>query len=171
MIAFFWLQRQVDILSRLAWSQYRPADAPHLVRIFHNKTGVPIDMPLEDEGDDLWPELTARLDASDRHGTLIVTRDEPDRFTGVRMPWKKGYFAATVSEIRKAAGIDPTIKFMGLRHAGNTEGGDAGLTDAQLRALSGHKTANMTLLYTQKTMQQRRQAAGKRRDFARTNRG
>jgi integrase len=165
MIAFFWLQREIDILSRFAWSQYRPADAPDLVRIFHHKTGVPVDMPLLDEdGNDLWPELTARLDASDRHGTLIITRDEPDRFKGIRLPWKKRHFLRTVAKIRRAAGIDPGIKFMGLRHGGNTEGGDAGLTDAQLRALSGHKTANMTQLYTKRTVQQRREAARKRRD-------
>ena len=105
-----------------------------------------------------------RLDASDRHGTLIITRDEPDRFKGVRLPWKKRHFLRTVAKIRKAAGIDPEIKFMGLRHGGNTEGGDADLTDAQLRALSGHKTANMTQLYTKRTVQQRREAARKRRD-------
>ena len=40
MIAYFWLQRQVDILSRLAWTQYRPPDAPDSARIFHHKTGV-----------------------------------------------------------------------------------------------------------------------------------
>jgi integrase len=59
---------------------------------------------------------------------------------------------------------------MGLRHGGNTEGGDADLTDAQLRALSGHKTANMTQLYTKRTLQQRREGARKRRD-ARTKKG
>jgi Phage integrase family len=171
MIAFFWLQREIDILGRLAWSQYRPADAPEIVRVFHHKTGVPIDMPLlDDDGSELWPELAARLDASDRHGTLIVTRDNPDRFTGVRVPWKKRYFLRTVSKIRQLAGIDPAIKFMGLRHGGNTEGGDADLTDAQLRALSGHKTANMTQLYTKRTLQQRREGARKRRD-ARTKKG
>jgi hypothetical protein len=55
MISFFWLQRQVDILERLAWSQYRPADAPDMVRIIHHKTGVPMDMPLvDDDGSDLF---------------------------------------------------------------------------------------------------------------------
>ncbi len=34
---------------------------------------------------------------------------------------------------------------MGLRHSGNTEVAD--LTDAQLRALSGHKTAAMSALH------------------------
>jgi integrase len=51
---------------------------------------------------------------------------------------------------------------MGLRHGGNTEAGDAGLSDAQIRALSGHKTAAMTALYTKVTMQQRRSGARKR---------
>ena len=43
MIAFFWLQRQEDILARLTWSHYRPADAPDKVRIFHHKTGELVD--------------------------------------------------------------------------------------------------------------------------------
>jgi hypothetical protein len=51
---------------------------------------------------------------------------------------------------------------MGLRHGGNTEGADADLTDPQLRALSGHKTATMTILYARQTMKQRREGARKR---------
>jgi hypothetical protein len=41
-------------------------------------------------------------------------------------------------------------------------GADADLTDAQLRALSGHKTASMTALYAKQTMKQRREGARKR---------
>ena len=59
---------------------------------------------------------------------------------------------------------------MGLRHGGNTEGGDADLTDVQLRALSGHKTAAMTVLYAKSTMKQRRSGARKRLE-ARTKGG
>src|SRR5262245_53803821 len=51
---------------------------------------------------------------------------------------------------------------LGLRHGGNTEGADADLTDAQLRALSGHRTANMTVIYARQTMKQRRAGARKR---------
>ena len=65
-----------------------------------------------------------------------------------------------MADIRTAAGIDPAAKFMGLRHGGNTA--DADLTDAQLRALSGHKTASMTVLYAKQTMKQRREGARKR---------
>jgi hypothetical protein len=141
MIAFFWLQRQTDILSRLAWSHYRPSDAPDCARIFHHKTGELIDLPLYDEdGTALWPELTSRLDTACRRGTLIVTRDRPDNRRKVHLPWDEHYFRHRVAALRAAAALAPEAKFMGLRHGGNVEGAEAGLTDAQLRALSGHRT-------------------------------
>jgi len=161
LIAFNWLQREVDIIGRLAWSHYRPSDAPDMVRVVHFKTGEIVDLPLyDDDGTDLWPDVTPRLDSAERRGTLIVTRDKPDRFKkGVYLPWKKRHFLRRVAAIRKAAGIDADLKFMGLRHGGNTEGGDAGLSDAQLRALSGHKTNAALLRYAQSTAKQRRTGA------------
>jgi len=163
MIAYYWLQRAEDIIGRLSWSHYRPNDAPDVARIFHHKTRKLVDIPLSDEdGSALWPELVARLDAASRYGTLIVTRDQPDRHRNVHLPWKEDNFRHRVAAIRAAAGIDFAVKFMGLRHGGNTEAGDADLTDTQIRALSGHKTAAMTALYTKATIQQRRAGARKR---------
>jgi hypothetical protein len=164
MIAFYWLQRETDIIGRLSWTQhYRPAENPTIARIFHHKTGELVEMPLyDDDGTVLWPELTQRLDAAPRRGTLIVMRDKPDRRRKTYLPWKEDYFRHRIAELRPAAGIDPAVKFMGLRHGGNTEGADADLTDAQLRALSGHKTAGMTVLYAKQTMKQRREGARKR---------
>ena len=163
MIAYYWLQREEDIIGRLGWTDYRPVEAPDVARISHHKTRKLVDIPLYDEdGTMLWPELMARLDAAPRYGTLIVTRDQPDRRRKVHLPWKVDYFRHRVAAIRAAAGIEFSAKFMGLRHGGNTEAGDAGLSDAQIRALSGHKTAAMTALYTKATMQQRRSGARKR---------
>jgi hypothetical protein len=163
MIAYYWLQREEDITGRLSWSHYRPDDAPDVARIFHHKTRQLVDIPLYDEDETvLWPELMARLDAAPRYGTLIITRDRLDRSRKVHLPWKLDYFRHRVADIRAAAGIDFSAKFMGLRHGGNTEGGDAGLTDAQSRALSGHRTPTMTALYTKATMKQRRVGARKR---------
>jgi hypothetical protein len=172
MIAFFWLQREEDILKRLSWSDYRAADAPRMVRIFHHKTGVRFDLPLFDpnDGSALWPKLMERLDCAPRHGPLIVTRDRPDRRSKIHLPWKEDYFRHRFAAVRTAAGIDENAKFMGLRHGGNVEGAEAGLTDAQLRALSGHKTTAALLRYAQETEGQRVVAARKRR-AARTNRG
>jgi hypothetical protein len=171
MIAYYWLQREEDIIARLSWSHYRPADSPDVARIFHHKTRKIVDIPLYDEDKTaLWPELIERLDRSPRHGTLIVTRDRLDRRRKVYLPWKEDHFRHRVADIRAAAGIEFDVKFMGLRHGGNTEGGDADLTDAQIRALSGHKTAAMTALYTKATMRQR-QAGARKRLEARTKGG
>lgn len=171
MIAFFWLQRQEDILGRLTWDQYRPADAPDSVRVFHFKTGELVRLPLSDvDGTPLWPEIMDRLDSAPRLGTLIVMRDRPDRRRKIHLPWKLDHFRHRVAAIRAAAGIDAEAKFMGLRHGGNVEGADAGLTDAQLRALSGHRTIAALLRYAQATEKQRQAGARKRLD-ARTKRG
>jgi Phage integrase family len=171
MIAYYWLQREEDIILRLSWNHYRPAESPNVARIFHFKTRKLVDIPLFDEdGTVLWPELIGRLDAAPRNGTLIVTRDRPDRRRKVYLPWKEDHFRHRVAAIRAAAGIDFSVKFMGLRHGGNTEGADANLTDAQLRALSGHKSASMTVLYAKQTMKQRREGARKRLE-ARTKGG
>jgi hypothetical protein len=162
MIAYYWLQRQVDILSRFQWTAYKPKDAPEVVQVLHHKTGEMVALPLYDEdGTDLWPELTARLDAAPRRGTLIVTRDEPDRRRKIHLPWGEDYFRHRVAAIRAAAGIDADVKFMGLRHGGNTAAADAGLTDAQMRALSGHRSAEMVKLYAKQTTKQRQIGARK----------
>ena len=163
MIAYYWLQRGEDIIGRLSWSHYRPAEATDIARIFHHKTGKLVDIPLFDEdGTILWPELMERLDLAPRYGTLIVTRDRIDRRRKIHLPWKEHYFRHRVAAIRAVAGIDFDAKFMGLRHGGSTESGNADLTDAQIRALSGHNTAAMTALYTKETMRQRRAGARKR---------
>ena len=80
----------------------------------------------------------------------------------VHLPWQPDYFRHQVAEIREAAGIDAEVKFMGLRHGGNVDGAEAGLTNAQLRALSGHLTTAALLRYAQTTAAQRREGARKR---------
>lgn len=171
MIAYFWLQRQEDIVSRLAWTHYRPADAPGIVRIWHHKTGELVEAPLYDvDGTALWPELMDRLDGATRRGTLVVVREQLDRWHKTHLPWKLDYFRHRVAEVREAAGIDKEVKFMGLRHGGNVEGAEAGLSDAQLRALSGHLTTAALLRYAQATPKQRQIAARKRLE-ARTKKG
>lgn len=165
MIAFFWLQRQEDILGRLSWQHFRPADAPTIARVFHYKTGELVEVPLYDtDGTALWPELMARLDSAPRRGTLIVTREQVDRRRKTHLPWQVDYFRHRFAEIREAADVDPQAKFMGLRHGGNVEGAEAGLTDAQLRALSGHLTTAALLRYAQATPKQRQAGARKRLD-------
>jgi len=83
---------------------------------------------------------------------------------------EKTSFPSARHEDQTVAGIDPEIKFMGLRHGGNTEGADSDLSDAQMRALSGHKSNAALLRYAQGSTQQRRIGARLRRN-ARTKGG
>ena len=81
-----------------------------------------------------------------------------------------------VGDIRKvwavacqAADIEGTL-FHNLRRRVVRSMDRAGVSQTVTMALSGHKTANMTRLYTKTTMQRRREAARLRRD-ARTKKG
>ena len=141
LISFYWLQREEDIFMRLAWTHYRPSEAPTTVRIFHNKTGESVDVPLYDQdGTALWPDLARRLDSAPRLGTLLVMRDQPDRKRKVHLPWATSasnpvrHVQRIVTQIREAAHLSSDITFTSFRHGGHTDAANAGLTDAQIRA-------------------------------------
>jgi hypothetical protein len=179
MIAFYWLVREEDIFSRVAWSDFRPAEKPNHVLVWHHKNwktekiAIPL---LDDDGTPLWPEMVARLEAVKQTGTLIVMRDNPDRRKKTYLPWMTGgrnpmrWVQAEVRRICGAAGLPDDISFTSFRHGGHTDGADAGLTDAQMRALGGHKTTAAMLRYAKDTEAQRRDGARKRLN-ARTDRG
>ena len=108
------------------------------------------------------------MDSDRRVGTLLVMRAKPDRKTKVHMPWATSasnpvrHVQRTVAKFCKAAGLPAEITFTSFRHGGHTDAADAGLTDAQIRALSGHKTAAMISVYAKKTKDQRLAGARKR---------
>jgi integrase len=177
LIAFFWLQREEDIFQRLAWNQYRPGDNPSIVRIFHHKTGELVEVPLKDEdGSCLWPDLVPRLDSEPRVGTLLVMRDKPDKKKKAHLTWATSasnpvrHVQRIVVRIREAAKLPSDLTFTSFRHGGHTDAANAGLTDAQIRALSGHKTAAMVSLYAKQTKDQRLAGARMRRDARGTKR-
>jgi hypothetical protein len=178
LISFFWLQREEDIFLRLAWSHFRASDAPNAVRIFHHKTGELVEVPLHDNDDScLWPDLVPRLDSEPRVGTLLVMRDKPDRKCKLHLPWATSannpvrHVQRVVAKIRDAAGLPSDLTFTSFRHGGHTDAANAGLTDAQIRALSGHKTTAMVSLYAKATRDQRLVGARMRLEARRTNGG
>jgi hypothetical protein len=179
MIAFYWLVREEDIFGRTAWSDYRPAEKPDHVQAWHhkNRKTEKVDVPLFDvDGTELWPELTARLESAPRNGTLVVMRDRPDPRKKIHLPWTTGgrnpmrWVQAEVRRICRVAGLPDEISFTSFRHGGHTDGADSGLTDAQMRALGGHKTTAALLRYAKETETQRRDGARKRLN-KRTERG
>src|SRR5262249_45593838 len=93
LLAFYWLVREEDIFTRMAWSDYRPGEQPNHVLVWHhkNRKSAKIPLPLLDvDGTELWPEMTPRLDGMTRTGTLIVMRDNPDPRKKVHLPWMTG---------------------------------------------------------------------------------
>lgn len=167
------LQRPENVLAgHLSWTDYRPPKQPREIRIDHKKTRQRIWQPLEDEdGQLLYPELEAYLERVPRLGVPIVLfeplRGPKNPETGLRTPRLYSFEHARhlVQKARKAAGLPAHVTFAACRHGGMTELGDAGLTEAQVMALSAHETPAAARIYVKRTQLQRITAARKRRGF------
>jgi hypothetical protein len=163
MISWFWMLRETDVLTRFDWTKYQAENG--IAKVWHHKTGAEVETPLfDDDGSALWPEVMTHLERAPRLGTLVVMRDQPDARKGIHLSWNEHTLRHRLKEIRNAAGLPAEAKFIGLRHGGHTAAADAELTDAQLRALSGRRTASVTQIYAKPTMRQRAVAARKMRD-------
>lgn len=162
MLAFELCQREGNVIGTMSWNGYR---AGAEIRIRQHKTDQIIWFPLRDEGGELVPGLIARLDETLRHGTLIVMRDRPDPRTKLHLSYKEDHFRHLFRKIADAAGLPREIKFMGFRHGGLTELGNAGATDQELMSHSGHKSRAMLKVYVKPSAQQATNAARKRRAF------
>jgi hypothetical protein len=118
----------------------------------------------------------AELDAikRDRIGGLVLCRDWSDRRPWPTWPRPDApdltHMSRKVKEIMRAAGLRSELTFTSFRHGGFTEAGDAGLTDAQIRAQGRHKSAKVLPKYVKRTMKQVADGAKKRRAI-RTNDG
>jgi hypothetical protein len=164
--AWEWLQRGEALFGVFDVAHYRPKERPHAIRVLHPKTDEENWVPLYDEaGMALYPELMAELDAikSGCIGGLMIRRDWGDR-----RPWPTekgdlGQMTRTVKKIIRAAGMRDELTFTSFRHGGFTEGADADLSDAELRAQGRHKSAKVLPTYAKRTMKQVAAGAKKRR--------
>lgn len=159
LITFEWLLREADIISTFAWSDYRSPNRPDAVRLRHGKTREAIWLPLYNDQGSLYPELTDRLDDTDKIGPLIVMRNKKDRRRNEYLPYKVDWFRHCVAAIRDHAGLPKEITFASFRHGGLTELGDAGLTEQRMMSLSAHKTRDMLTVYSKRNETQRKHAA------------
>jgi hypothetical protein len=170
LIAWEWLQREKDIFATFDVAHYRPKERPNAVRVLHEKTGEENWIPLfDDNGVPLFPELMLELDAikRERIGGLMLHRD-----WGERAPWPTWptpdevdltHMSRKVKEIIRAAGLRDELTFTSFRHGGFTEGADADLSDAEIRAVGRHKSAKVLPRYAKRTMRQVAEGAKKRR--------
>jgi IS5 family transposase len=158
---FEWLQRPENILAgHLRWTDYRPLEKPHHVRIVHHKTGQVVWHPLEAFGERFYPELEELLTKLTKIAVpIVVTLGR----RGAARPYSFSYAKRIVREARRAAGLPEHITMTACRHGGMTELGDAELTEQGVMSLSGHRTPDAARGYIKRTETQRLAAARKRR--------
>ena len=170
LIAWEWLQRERNIFATFDTAHYRPKERPHAVRVLHEKTGEENWIPLfDDTGVPLYPELMSELDAikRERIGGLMLCRDWGDRAPWPTWPTPNDvdltHMSRTVKKVIRAAGLREELTFTSFRHGGFTEGADADLSDAEIRAQGRHKSAKVLPRYAKRSMRQVEAGAKKRR--------
>ena len=167
LISWEWMVREKYIVGIMAWSAYRSGNTPTSVHLPHTKNlgDDMLEMPLVDpNGEQLFPELEARLLALPKRGTLMIMRDEHDRFRKQHLPYKLNKFQKLARKLLDDAGLQH-LKFESFRKGGETECGDAGLTDQETMALDGHETRDMLTVYQARTKIQRIHGMLKRREL------
>lgn len=170
-IAFEWVQRPTNIVGgHITWTDYRGTSMPQHVRVFHHKTGEAVWLPLVDHEDGtlFYPELEEKLAHAERLGVpMVIFRPKrgPRSAAGEREPRLYAYSTAQhhVQRARALAGLPDHVTLEACRHGGMTKLGDAGTTEAEVMAHSGHRTPAASRLYVKRTENQRRSAARKRR--------
>jgi hypothetical protein len=165
-LAFELCQREGDIITGLTWSRYRHGTE---IQIKQHKTGALVWAPLCDEEGELYPGLVARLEATPRHGPLIIMCDRPQKQkiggAVAYEPYDENLFRKHVRKVRRAAGLPEDFTIMACRHGGLTELGDAEATDQEMMSMSGHKVRQTLSIYSRNTRMQALNAARKRRSL------
>jgi hypothetical protein len=118
------------------------------------------------ELDELKSSVVVGLDS------LMFRRDHSHRRGKTPKPWitPRGdldYFRGVVKDIIRAAGLRDELSFSSFRHGGFTEGADADMTDAELRAAGRHRSARQLPTYAKRTRKQLVSVAVKRRALRR----
>lgn len=170
LICFEWHQRPENVLAgHLTWTDYRPAERPHAVRILHHKTGELVWLPLSDEDGALFPELTTYLDGLERLGVPVVLMKPKRGKSKPARPFKMRDARARVRKAATKGNLACDLTLAACRHGGLTELGDAELTEQGVMALSGHRTPEAARLYVKRTETQRITAARRRRAWIESN--
>ncbi|MDP7230079.1 MAG: tyrosine-type recombinase/integrase [Alphaproteobacteria bacterium] len=151
-VAYFTGQRSADILT-MKWTDIA-GDEVHVVQ---EKTGAEIWVPLH-------PDLQAELAVTERRGKTIIAaellRADGQRSATAGQPLSKDAFKKYWERERKRLGLNSTQfenTLHGLRKNATINLLEAGCTNSQVKAITGHSTDVMVNLYS-KRVNQRRQA-------------
>ncbi len=128
-------QREADVIDmkRSAWdphAEYQTAGGSVIrgeMTFRQRKTGKLLTVPV-------LPELRRALEAAPLDDVHFVI-SEP-----IRQPYGEDNFRRVHREICRGAGIDDKRLFMHFRHTGATRLGEAGCTEGEIRAITGHNS-------------------------------
>jgi integrase len=148
MLSYELCQRAGDART-LPWSRYNG----HEVQVRQSKTGALVWAPLLPD----LPELKAMLDETPRVSPVIVVDER------TRKPFTIFNLSKAFNQIKDAAGLPAEYQARDMRRAGLDETGDAGATDDELRALSGHRSRNVVSVYVKPNRKKAANALAKRR--------
>ncbi|MEM6623843.1 MAG: tyrosine-type recombinase/integrase [Pseudomonadota bacterium] len=154
-ICYEWHQRPENVLSgSIQWSHINRQS----VSVEHWKTSQRVEIQLQDEdGNALFPEAMAYLEELAVLGpVVVVTPKSPHR------PYNFRRAREVIVAARKAAKLPQHVTLDACRHGGLTELGDAGVTDSEGMALSGHKSPEVYRAYVKPTERQRLHGLKKR---------
>ncbi|WP_018699923.1 hypothetical protein [Amorphus coralli] len=151
-ICFEWLQRPENVVGgKIRWGDYRNRDWPNALRIEHHKNGAFVWHPLEAEDPETGEQVLFYADAEavlqqlPRRGVSMILGPQGQQYQGSR-------FAHIVRGIADRAGL-PEFSLDACRHGGLNELEEAGLTDGQGMALSGHKTKTAYRGYMKRSLE------------------
>ena len=151
-ICFEWLQRPENVISgKIRWGDYRNRDWPNALRIEHHKTGAFVWHPLEGEDPETGERVLFYADAETvlgklpRRGVSMILGPQGQQYRGSR-------FAHIVRSIAERAGL-VGFNLDACRHGGLNELDDAGLSDGDGMALSGHRTKSAYRGYMKRSLE------------------
>lgn len=121
-MCYYLSQRPSDILA-LQWRSYKDG----WLTIMQSKTSQIVSLPVPEP-------LKSMLDGLPYKDKYIVTRDH----MGEHVSYSSA--AHSFKRLRKQAGLPENLTMRDLRRTGLTELGEYGLTEDQIRSISGHKS-------------------------------
>jgi integrase len=152
LMALHTAQRQGDIL-RLVWSAYGGGR----FTLRQSKTGIELVIPAR-------PTLVAALEAERQRQQTAARAGAPLQAlictTASGRPWRSDWFKHRFAEVRAAMGLPADLHFHGLRHSAASRLAEAGASDAEIQAVTGHKTRAMVARYTAGARQESLARAG-----------
>jgi enterobacteria phage integrase len=133
-------QRRADV-ARMAWTDV----AGNAINVVQAKTGARLTIPLH-------PHLSAALCAWPRRQMVILT-------TAFNRPFSSAGYGNMMADAIAAAGLPDRCVLHGLRKAAARRLAEAGCTEKEIAAVTGHTTLKEVARYT-RAADQKRLAAG-----------